>query len=144
MWDSLVQHDSISAIINDKGLAQIGDTLVNFCYSLAKSVVLGKMAGEKVRDRVLARAIRATPVYQHIHRRTDAGRAADAYESIMAWLWMKNLIEAQFIIEFLVENMSMDSTTNRTKENEVASFAFQKLLEEVVEKLPPIWREAKI
>lgn len=143
MWNSLVQHDSIESIMNDKGLAQIGDNLVNFCYSLAKSVVLGKMAGEKVRDSVLARAIRATPVYQYMRRRTDAGKAADAYEAIMAWLWMKNLIDVQFIVEFLVENISMDSTTNRTKEGEIASFAFQKLLEEVVKNLPPNRGEGK-
>ena len=136
MWDSLVQHDSIESIMNDKGLAQIGDNLVNFCYSLAKSVVLGTMAGEKVRDSVLARAIRATSVYQYMRRRTDVGKAADAYEAIMAWLWMTNRIEIQFIVQLLVENLSMDTTTNRVKEGEIASSAFQKLLEEVVKELP--------
>jgi len=139
VWDSLVDsHDSVEAIMNDKGLAQIGDNLVNFCYSLAKSVVLGKMSGEKVRDSILARAIRPTSVYQYMRRRTDVGKAADAYEAIMAWLWMKNLIKIQFIVQFLVENLSLDSATNRVKEGELASSAFQKLLEEVVKDLPTL------
>ncbi|MFW9841404.1 MAG: ribonuclease III family protein, partial [Candidatus Thorarchaeota archaeon] len=62
MWESFVHHKSIEAIMNDKGLAKVGDNLVNFIYSLAKSVVLGHTTGEKVRDSVLARAIRATEI----------------------------------------------------------------------------------
>ena len=72
MWEPFVHHESIESIMNDKGLAKVGDNLVNFVYSLAKSVVLGHTTGEKVRDSVLARAIRATNVYNHISRRTDA------------------------------------------------------------------------
>ncbi|MFW9849097.1 MAG: ribonuclease III family protein [Candidatus Thorarchaeota archaeon] len=136
MWDSLVQHDSIESIMNDKGLAQIGDNLVNFCYSLAKSIVLEKMQGQKVRDSVLARAIRATSVYQYMGRRTDVGKAADAYEALMAWLWMKGLLEISSIVDFLVKHLNLDTKTNRKKEGEIASIAFQKLLEEVSKDLP--------
>ncbi len=136
MWDSLVQHDSIESIMNDKGLAQIGDNLVNFCYSLAKSMALEKMQGQKVRDSVLARAIRATSVYQYMGRRTDVGKAADAYEALMAWLWMKGLLEISSIVDFLVKHLNIDTKTNRKEEGEIASIAFQKLLEEVSKDLP--------
>ncbi|MHA2426277.1 MAG: ribonuclease III family protein [Candidatus Thorarchaeota archaeon] len=138
MWDSLVDsHDSIESIMNDKGLAQIGDNLVNFCYSLAKSVVLDKMQGEKVRDSVLARAIRATPVYQYMGRRTDIGKAADAYEALMAWLWMKKIIDIPFIVDFLTKHLEINSKTNRKEEGEIAALAFQKLLERLSLNLPP-------
>jgi hypothetical protein len=137
VWDSLVDsHDSVESILNDKGLAQIGDNLVNFCYSLAKSIVLDKMQGEKVRDSVLARAIRATPVYQYMGRRTDIGKAADAYEAIMAWLWMKKLIDIPFMVDFLTKHMELAPKTNRKEEGEVAALAFQKLLEQVSGNLP--------
>jgi hypothetical protein len=138
VWDSLVDsHDSIESIMNDKGLAQIGDNLVNFCYSLAKSVVLDKMQGEKVRDSVLARAIRATPVYQYMGRRTDIGKAADAYEALMAWLWMKKIIDIPFIVDFLTKHLEINSKTNRKEEGEIAALAFQKLLERLSLNLPP-------
>ena len=137
LWDNLlVQHDSVESILNDKGLAQIGDNLVNFFYSLAKSVVLDSMSGEKVRDKVLAKAIRATPVYHHIGRRTDAGRAADAYEAIIAWLWMKDKLDSKWVIEFLVKHLDFDRTTNRKKEAEISSEAFRLLLEEISDRLP--------
>jgi len=137
LWDNLLaHHDSVESILNDKGLAQIGDNLVNFFYSLAKSVVLDSMSGEKVRDKILAKAIRATSIYQHIGRRTDAGRAADAYEAIIAWLWMTNRIDPKWVIEFLVEHLNIDRTTNRKQEAEIASEAFRLLLEEISNRLP--------
>ncbi|MFW9843465.1 MAG: ribonuclease III family protein [Candidatus Thorarchaeota archaeon] len=122
--------------MQDKGLAKVGDGLVNFCYSLAKSLVLGEATGEKVRDSVLARAIRSTSVYRYMNRRTDAGRAGDAYEAIMAYLWMKGKITIQDMVDSLSESLDINSTTNRKKEGEIAAIAFQKFLENNLENLP--------
>lgn len=136
MWETFVRHDSIESILNDKGLAKVGDNLVNFAYSLAKSVVLGYTTGEKVRDSVLARAIRATKVYTQISRRTDAGRAADAYEAIMAYLWMTGKITIQGAVESLTKTLHIDSKTSRKKEGEIAAQSFQYLLEQHIDSLP--------
>ena len=136
MWESFVNHESLESIMNDKGLAKVGDNLVNFVYSLAKSIVLGHTTGEKVRDSVLARAIRATDVYSHISRRTDAGRAADAYEAIMAYLWMTGKLTIQDAVESLRDTLHIDSKTSRKKEGEVAASSFQYLLEKYIDSLP--------
>ncbi len=135
MWESFVDHESIESIMNDKGLAKVGDNLINFIYSLAKSVVLGQTTGEKVRDSILARAIRATSVYRHISRRTDAGRAADAYEAIMAYLWMTGKITIPQAVESLTKTLHIDSKTSRKKEGEVAALSFQYLLEQHIDSL---------
>jgi hypothetical protein len=136
MWEAFVDHESIESIMNDKGLAKVGDNLINFIYSLAKSVVLGQTTGEKVRDSILARAIRATSVYSHISRRTDAGRAADAYEAIMAYLWMTGKITIPQAVESLTKTLHIDSKTSRKKEGEVAALSFQYLLEQHIDSLP--------
>ena len=136
MWDTFVQHKSVEEIVNDKGLAKVGDGIVNLCYSLAKSQVLGHATGDKVRDSVLARAIRSTEVYRHISRRTDSGRAADAYEAIIAYLWMKGLVTIQGIVDNLVPTLQIDSKTSRKREGEIAALSFQNLLEQYVESLP--------
>ncbi len=136
MWESFVQHKSIDAIMHDKGLAKIGDNVVNLCYSLAKSQVLGKMTGEKVRDRVLAKAIRATPIYRFMHKRTDAGKAGDAYEAIMAYLWMSDKVTIEDIVASLSKMLTIDSTTNRKKEGEIAAESFRCLLEQYIAYLP--------
>jgi hypothetical protein len=122
--------------MNDKGLAKVGDNLVNFVYSLAKSVVLGHTTGEKVRDSVLARAIRATDFYKHLSRRTDAGRAADAYEAIMAYLWMTGRLTIQEAVESLTKTLCIDSKTSRKKEGEIAATSFQQLLEKYADWCP--------
>ena len=136
MWETFVEHENVESIMHDKGLAKVGDGLVNFCYSLAKSLVLGQATGEKVRDSVLARAIRATPVYRHMNRRTDAGRAGDAYEAIMAYLWMTEKISISDMVDSLSESLDITSTTSRKKEGEIAAVAFQKFLESNIENLP--------
>ena len=136
MWETFVEHNSIENIMHDKGLAKVGDGLVNFCYSFAKSLVLGYATGEKVRDSVLARAIRATSVYQHMNRRTDAGRAGDAYEAIMAYLWMKEKITIADMVSSLSDSLDIDKTTSRKKEGEIAAIAFQNFLEDNIEHLP--------
>jgi hypothetical protein len=136
MWETFVEHKNIESIMHDKGLAKVGDGLVNFCYSLAKSLVLGHATGEKVRDSVLARAIRSTSVYSHMNRRTDAGRAADAYEAIMAYLWMTEKITISDMVNSLSKSLEISSTTSRKKEGDIAAVAFQKFLESNIEHLP--------
>ena len=136
MWEPFVQHDSVEKIMNDKGLAKIGDGIVNLCYSLTKTRVLGHATGEKVRDSVLARAIRATEVYSHISRRTDSGRAADAYEAIIAYLWMTDKITIQGMVDNLTQTLHIDSKTNRKKEGEIAALSFQHFLEQHMDSLP--------
>lgn len=136
MWDDFVQHETIEEIVNDKGLAKVGDGIVNLCYSLAKSRVLGYTTGAKVRDSVLARAIRATEVYRHISRRTDIGKAADAYEAIIAYLWMKDIISVQSMVDVLTQKLDLDSKTNRKREGEIAALSFQHFLEQHIGSLP--------
>lgn len=136
MWETFVQHESVEEIMNDKGLAKVGDGIINLCYSLAKSNVLGHATGDKVRDSILARAIRATDIYRHISHRTDIGKAADAYEAIIAYLWMKGKITVQGTVDALIQSLNIDSNTNRNREGEIAALAFQHFLEQHISSLP--------
>ncbi|UCH05394.1 MAG: hypothetical protein JSW05_04310 [Candidatus Thorarchaeota archaeon] len=136
MWKFIKKHQNIADIMRDKGLAKVGDGLVNLCYSLAKSEVLGEATGEKVRDSVLARALRATPIYSHISRRTDTGAAADAFEAIVAYLWLTEKTTTETLVSSLVERLDIHSEMNRTQESEVAVEAFQNMLEGLIDLLP--------
>ncbi len=135
LWDSFIQHDTVKAILNDQGLAKTGDSIVNLCYSLSKSLVLGIATGEKVRDSVLAKAIRATTLYDQINRRTDHGAAADSYEAVIAYLWMSGKVTIENIVEFLVPLLTINIKTSRKREAEIASEAFKLLLEHLLPSL---------
>jgi hypothetical protein len=124
--------------MKDTGLAQIGDNLVNLCYSLAKSVVLGHSCGEKVRDSVLARAIRSSTVYSEIGRRTDAGTAGDAYEAIVAYAWLKGDVTIETLVGHIIQHLQIDKSTSRKQEDVIASKALESLIEETVKKLSDI------
>ncbi|RDE13082.1 MAG: hypothetical protein C4K47_06845 [Candidatus Thorarchaeota archaeon] len=138
-WDYLASHATIHDIMNDSGLAKLGDSLVNLCFSLAKSVVIGCPTGEKVKDSVLARAIRSSPIYASIGHRTDPGSAADAYEAVMAWLWLNRKTTIDSVVDsltksLLAEDMEREKSAKRNDESAVR--AFQSLLEQVSKQLP--------
>ncbi|MHA2600962.1 MAG: ribonuclease III family protein [Candidatus Thorarchaeota archaeon SMTZ1-83] len=136
MWKFVKKYQSIADIMRDKGLAKVGDGLVNLCYSLAKSEVLGEATGEKVRDSVLARALRATPIYGHISRRTDSGAAADAFEAVVAYLWLTGKTTTETLVSTLVEKLDIHSEMNRKQEGEIAVEAFRNVLEGLMDLLP--------
>ena len=136
MWKFVKKYQSTADIMRDKGLAKVGDGLVNLCYSLAKSEVLGEATGEKVRDNVLARALRATPISGHISRRTDSGAAADAFEAIVAYLWLTGRTTTDTLVSSLVERLDIHSDMNRKEDGELAVEAFRNVLEGLMDLLP--------
>ncbi|MHA2425006.1 MAG: ribonuclease III family protein, partial [Candidatus Thorarchaeota archaeon] len=64
------------------------------------------------------------------------GRAADAYEAIIAYLWMKGTITVQETVDALAKTLQIDSKTNRKKEGEIAALTFQHFLEQHIDSLP--------
>jgi hypothetical protein len=128
LWSSFVQHKTIESILNDRGLAKVGDAIVNLCYSLAKTLVLGRATGEKVQDIVLAKAIRATSVYRHLGHKADAGTAADAYEALISYLWMTGCVTIDEIVQQLVPLLNIDLSTNKKQERVLAAEAFRLVL----------------
>ncbi len=136
MWAAFVQHESIDEIMRDRGLAKTGDALVNLCYSLAKTLVLGFPVGEKVRDRVLARAIRNSPLAAHLRHRSDPGDAADSFEAIVAYLWMSGKETIESIVSHLAANLQLSPGMSRKLEAEMAVNAFRLFLEDALHSLP--------
>ncbi len=134
-WSTLVKSSSVRDIMADTGLAQIGDNLVNLCFSVAKSLVTGRMVGEKVSDKVLARAIRATPLYQHVGHRTDAGTAGDAYEAIVGYLWLTGRTTVGEIVEIIARHLHIDEKMNRRQQAGAAAEALRRLVETLSERL---------
>ncbi len=136
MWEGLTGHSSLHEIMSDSGLAKIGDNILNLCYSLAKSLVTGTATGDRVKDAVLARSIRSSDLYHEIGRRTDTGRAGDAYEAVTAYLWLTGMISIETITETLAQHLSFKRGMNRKMEETTATHAFQMLLAKMNEIIP--------
>ena len=145
VYDFLVKDlpKTQKAIGTDKGLAKIGDSIVNLTYSVAKSIFLTNnhpdnkiiRTGQKVNKQILAEALKKANMKNFAKNRADAHDLADTVEAILAYAWINRIITIDKIIESLENNLS-NNITNRVKEIEIAANAFAKLLDNIKEFLP--------
>ncbi|MFX1449131.1 MAG: ribonuclease III family protein [Promethearchaeota archaeon] len=131
------------SIGTDKGLAKIGDSIVNLTYSVAKSIVLTRNSkndksvrtGVKVSKTILANAIREAEMKEFSKSRADAHDMADTAEALIAYTWLLKRMTIEDIINFLVDSLRGNLTV-RHEEIQNATKAFRKLLIEIKKYLP--------
>jgi hypothetical protein len=136
-------NKSQKAIGTDKGLAKIGDAIINLAYSVAKSIYLSKnnqsnkiiRTGKKVSKNILESALKNANMKSFARTRADAHDLADTVEALVAYVWFINKITVKEIINLLVENLSGD-LFNRTEEIKSAIVAFTYLLNHIKQFLP--------
>lgn len=137
------QHLSQKVIGTHKGLAKIGDELVNFAYSVAKSLYLTKynknnkivLTSKKVGKKVLATALKDADMKHFAKNRADSHDLADTVEAIIGYVWLSKKMPIEELIDFLAENFSGDMS-DRTEETIQAQKAFTSLLDHVKPFLP--------
>jgi len=135
--------NSQKAVGTDKGLAKIGDGVVNLTYSIAKSIYLTKTSpnntvlrtGMKVGKKILANALKNASMKAFAKNRADAHDLADTAEALVAFVWLNNKISLDEIIEHLSQNLTGDLNI-RNEEIESATEAFTNLLNYIKEFLP--------
>ncbi|MFW9894220.1 MAG: ribonuclease III family protein [Candidatus Thorarchaeota archaeon] len=135
--------ESHRAIGTDKGLAKIGDGIVNLAYSIAKSIFLTKnndknkisRTGLKVSKKILANALKNANMKDFAKTRADAHDLADTVEALIAYVWLNNQISLNEIIDHLSSNLS-GNLMIRSEEIQTATDAFTKLLIKINELLP--------
>ena len=131
------------AIGTDKGLAKIGDAIINLTYSVAKSIYLTKnnlsdkviRTGKKVSKNILETALKNANMKSFARTRADAHDLADTVEALVAYVWLINKMSVKEIINFLADNLSGD-LFNRTEEIKNAIVAFTNLLNHIKQFLP--------
>ena len=137
------QHLSQKVIGTHKGLAKIGDELVNFVYSVAKSIYLTKsdsnnkvvLTSRKVGKKILAAAIKEADMKQFAKNRADAHDLADTVEAIIGYIWLSKKMQIEELIDFLVDNFN-GNLSDRNEEIKQARQVFAKLLDHVKPFLP--------
>jgi dsRNA-specific ribonuclease len=121
-------------VLNNKRLAKLGDALINFLYSVAKSIVAGEFCGEKVSDRSLAAALRETSLKEGLRSRRTVDDLGDAVEAFCAHLWIKQLVSLEEMVSVLI-NAINDLELGHHKAEKVAERrAFKTLIEYLLTK----------
>ena len=146
-YEFLIRDLNISksqkAIGTDKGLAKIGDGIVNLTYSMAKSIVLTQSnlnnkvlrTGLKVSKKILADSLKNADMKKFAKSRADAHDLADTVEALVAYVWLSNQMSLNEIIDLLTSNLS-GNLTIRSEEIKNATEAFTKLLITIKKLLP--------
>jgi hypothetical protein len=133
--------NSQKSIGTDKGLAKIGDGIVNLAYSIAKSIYLTENSsnilrtGLKVNKTILSNALKNANMKNFAKKRADAHDLANTVEAIIAYVFLNNNITLREIVDFLKKNLS-GNIQNRTQEAINATNAFTSLLIHIKKFLP--------
>jgi len=120
--ETLRRYESLEKLLIDKDLAALGDSYVNFVYSLAMSQKYKRPTGAKVNNQVLAQAVALSGLRKYLPHRVDRHARGNAAEALLVFAWLSDLLE-------------MDECTKvLSKESDLAE-AFAKLLQTVLARL---------
>lgn len=87
-------------------MAQFGDALLNFAYSIALTEIRGSPTGTKVRDKVLADAAVRAGLRDYLPRRVNKGDVANSLEALLGHVWLQKMITLEDIVTCLkTENL---------------------------------------
>ena len=115
----------------------MGDTLVNFVYSVARSRVLGKCTGKRVSRTVLADALKAAELRDLAKTRADAHDLADTVEALVAYAWAAGALTIEEMVGILAVHLDESTLKMRDLKAETAQAAeaFKNLLAEMVDRI---------
>jgi len=133
----LPQFRTLKEIGTHKGLAKIGDTVVNLAYSIVKSRVLKKLDSRNVNRTILSNALRANDMKQYARNRADSHDMADTVEAFVGYVFIHELWTIDQIAEILWNSMQKSTLADEKIEIAAASEGFTELLLKIKETLLP-------
>ena len=101
-----MNDEDLDKILTDTGLAQFGDSLLNFAYSIALTETNGQPRGTKVPDKILADAAAKAGLRKRLPRRVGRGDVANSLEALLGHVWLQKMITLEEIVSCLkTENL---------------------------------------
>ncbi len=98
---TLKSYASLGELLLDKDLAGLGDSYVNFVYSLAMSKKCGHPVGAKVNNEVLAKAVETSGLRKLLPHRVDRHTRGNAAEALLVFAWLQDMLEIDECIKVL-------------------------------------------
>ena len=98
------QRSNLSDLLLDKNLAKLGDSYINFLYSIAMTITKKEPTGIKVSDRLLALAAKEAGMRVLLPKRTPIGRVADAVEVLLIHSVISGSLKMKDMLEILLES----------------------------------------
>lgn len=126
----LLGETSLIKFITHKEYAKLGDALVNFLYSLAKSLATTQTTGTKVSDSILAQAYKNSFWFKQktLMIKGNKGKIADDIEALILYFWVVKNLSLNELIKPLSQTLESKDLSHPRVERVVAIQAFQELL----------------
>jgi len=96
-----LNDEDLVRILTNAGLAQFGDSLLNFAYSIALTETTGRPRGTKVQDKILADAAARAGLRKRLPRRVGRGDVANSLEALLGHVWLQKMITLEEIVSCL-------------------------------------------
>lgn len=93
------------ALLRDKGLASLGDSIVNFLASAIMTMTRGRPYGIKVSDKLLVRVAEELGLREHFKGKSK-GEIGNAVEAIFAILWLRDELDLERAVKDAVSVIS--------------------------------------
>ena len=104
MFTFVSKYKNLREVLMDQKLASLGDSFVNFIYSLALSRRKGEPIGAKVDSRVLSEALKKAGLRKLLPSRTDRHTQADAAEALIVYAWIQNIMTMEEGVNILEQH----------------------------------------
>src|SRR5213593_2803366 len=115
-----LKDEELARILTDKGLAQFGDSFLNFAYSIALTRTRGKPRGLKVQDKILAEAAVKAGLRKLLPRRIGRGEVANSVEAILGYAWLAKRITLDEVVSCLKDDSYLIPSENFARLAELA------------------------
>ncbi|MCJ7760456.1 hypothetical protein MUP59_04860, partial [Candidatus Bathyarchaeota archaeon] len=88
-------------VMMDKNLAKLGDTYINFTFSLAESYRNGKGANSRVSTKILSESLKRAGLRSLMPKRTTSHEQADAVEALAIYSWLVKAMTMEKCVSLL-------------------------------------------
>ncbi|MHA1983585.1 MAG: ribonuclease III family protein [Candidatus Hodarchaeales archaeon] len=121
------QNFKLKEFLIDKRNSSLGDSLVNFIYSCAKTLNNNLLSSNKVPDTVLVNSYRESKIYRNFTLSGEKKKLGNYIESLILLVWSYGLLNMEEMIDRLKEEMTPDMFTSPMEEKRAATKAFTRL-----------------
>lgn len=102
----MMRDDVFLSVLSNRNLARLGDSYINFVFSLAATRVSGTPQGVKVSDRILAEAAKKTGIRGKLPKRSTRADSANAVEALLAHAYLSGQLTLEESVRTLSENIT--------------------------------------
>ena len=124
-------YEGFIKFLYDQRNAALGDSLINFIYSCAKSIAKQEMTGLKIADTILLNGFLGSKLSSWLKLKGNKKDKANAIEALIFYTWLVYDFSIEEMTMNLLLNLGNNSFDSRFEEQRFVSTAFTTLFNSI-------------